>query len=212
MRWARALLCLIAVGGACLSPPAHAVDTPVTAGGYTDFGCNSAPGNNGGGCAGLQRPANTTAYSVGQLVCSTPCVPLQILAGRRQEQSAGSGLGLNVKLLKSGSSTTNASFNVFFFSAPPTFPSLADQSAYAGPYAADITSGIYIGSVTCSTANNTSDTTAEVYYNCEVNEGGILALALKTTNKILYATIETTGAYAPSSGEKFYVTTYELQD
>lgn len=202
-----ALLSLI--GALAFAPASHA-DQPVTAGGYTDFGCSAGPGI---GCAGLARPSNTTAYASGQLVCGSPCAPLQIVAGRNSQSSAGTGVGLNVHLLKSGSTTTNASFNVFFYGASPTFPaSLADQSAYVGPYAADITSGIYIGSATCSTTNNTSDSPAQVYFNCSINEGGILALALKTTGKLLYAVIEATAAYTPASGEKFYVTTYELQD
>lgn len=192
------------------APAPSYADQPVSAGGYTDFGCSAGPGI---GCAGLQRPANTTPYASGQLVCGSPCVPIPVIVGRNSQGSAGSAVGLNVKLLKSGSGTTNATFNTFWFSAPPTFPaSLADQSAYVGPYAADFLSGIYIGSATCSTANNTSDATAQVYYNCSINEGGILALALKSTARTAYVTIEATGAYTPASGEKFYVTPYELQD
>lgn len=208
-----ALLAFLAFAGA----PSFAADQPVTAGGYTDFGCSSGPGI---GCAGLQRPANTTAYASGEIVCAATCAPLQIVAGRNAANSAGTGLGFNVTLLKSGVGTTNATFNVFFYGAPPTFPAaLADQAAYVGPYAADIISGNFIGSASCSTTNNTTDSPAQVYYTCSINSGGPQVLGLKTTlsttlnnTRILYAVIEAAGSYTPASGEKFYVTTYEIQD
>lgn len=206
-----ALACALAF--VALPNLARAWDSPVTAGGYDDFSCASAFGNNGGGCTGLTRPSNTTAYSSGQIVCASTCAPLTIVAGRNNPTSPGSGIITGVSLLKSGNGTSGATFNVFFYSASPTFPaSLADQSGYVGPYAADIKTGIYVGSASCSTTNNTSDSSAQVWYVCSINSGGINGLNFKTTGGLLYAVIEATGAYTPASGEKFYVTAYEVQD
>jgi hypothetical protein len=192
-----ALLALF--GGAAL-----AADTPVTSGNYNDFGCSAGRGI---GCIGLTRPANTTAYAAGQLVCGATCAPLQIVAGRRSDTSDGSGVIRKVALVKSGSGATNAQFTVYLYSAPPTFTGLADQSAYTGPYLADVTSGNYVGSATCMLPSSTTD--GGRYFVCQM-DGWVLNY--RTTGKILYAAIEATAAYTPASAESFYVVTYETQD
>jgi hypothetical protein len=143
------------------------------------------------------------------LVCGSTCAPLTIVAGRKQSQSAGSGLIDKVILLKTGPTTT-ATFNVFLYANNPTFAGLADQSAYVGPYEADITSGIYVGQATCSTGQPTSDASPGTFYVCSLDVN--TAASYRTTAKLLYAAIETSSAYTPVSGENFYVVTYELQD
>lgn len=204
------LAALAALGFLVSLSPVRAADTPVTAGGYNDFGCAAGVASLGGSpaCTGLTRPANTTAYSSGQLVCGATCAPLTIVAGRNSPMSSGSGLIDKVILLKTGPTTTGT-FNVFLYSNSPTFGGLADQSAYVGPYKADITSGNYVGQATCSTGQATSDGSPGTFYVCSLDAQ---AVSYRTTGKTLYAAIEATAAYTPVSGEQFYVVTYELQD
>ena len=201
---------LAALGFIVALSPVKAADTPVTAGGYNDFGCAPGIPALGGSaiCTGITRPANTTAYASGQLVCGATCAPITIVAGRPTMASSGSGLIDKVVLLKTGPTTTGT-FNVFLYSNVPTFAGLADQSAYVGPYKADITSGIYVGQATCSTGQATSDGSPGTFYVCSLDAQ---AMTYRTTGKILYAAIEATAAYTPVSQEQFYVLTYELQD
>ncbi len=203
-------LAALAALGLSLATPVYAADTPVTAGGYNDFGCAGGVASLGGSpaCVGLTRPANTTPYANGQLVCAPTCAPLTIVAGRQGQTSSGSGLIDKVVLLKTGPTTT-PTFNIFLYSNTPTFAGLADQSAYVGPYKADITSGIYVGQATCSTGQATSDGSPGTFYVCSLDAQ---AISYRTTGKTLFAAIEATSTYTPVSGESFYVVTYELQD
>lgn len=89
----------------------------------------------------LTRASNSSAYAANETVClltsTAVCAPLTITIANA---NGGKGLINRVSLLKSGSSTTNASFTIWFFSAAPgtTSPSQFDATAYAGPRASDM--------------------------------------------------------------------------
>lgn len=203
-------IALSALLALALSPRARAADSEMTVGHFNDFGCSSGPGI---GCAGLTRPANTTAYASGELVCGATCAPLPVIAGRNAFTSSGSGVISKVMLVKSGATTTNAQFNVFLYAASPTFPgTLADQSAYVGPYLADITAGNYIGVAVCTNFSPTSDASPAEFSVCQLDAISSTIWHYRTSGKAVYATIEATAAYVPASAEKFFVATYEEQD
>jgi hypothetical protein len=85
-----------------------------------------------------------------------------------------------------------------------TVASLKDQSAYIGPYAADITGGYYIGTLTCASWQKTNDGTAQWFSPCSGNNQMIEALPFKALagETYLYALVETgSGGYTPLSGE-----------
>lgn len=153
----------------------------------------------------LTRASNTTPYTGNQAVCLltsvTVCAPSTAAIAA---VNAGSGLLTKVSLLKSGTSTTNATFTIWMFSAAPTTTSLFDASAYVGPYAADIPN--YIGSAACSSPLATNDGTAQVRYDCQLsnpNVGGATNfLALSGSQNIDYL-ISATAAYTPASAETF---------
>ena len=204
----RLIAALAALALAIAAPlPALAWDTPVQAGGYDDFGCSGQPGP--GGCAPLTRSSTVTSYAVGQLVCGATCNPIPIVVGRSSQNSPGSGLLSKIILLKSTPGVSNAAFNVFLYSAPPTFTSLADYSAYTGPYQADITGGIYIGQATCaqSTWGVTTDNSAWNVCPLDIAPG-----VFKSSNRLIYAVIEAAGTYTPGNAEKFWVVPYVAQD
>ena len=125
----------------------------------------------------LTRPANTTAYAANETVCQSASVACTPLTASIASTTVGKGLINRITLLKSGSSTTNATFTAWLFSAAPGLatPTQEDATAYAGPRAGDMPN--YIGSATCTSSTATSDTTAQVWYECVLsnpNTGGAL--------------------------------------
>jgi hypothetical protein len=156
----------------------------------------------------LTRPADTTAYAANETVClskSTTCTPVTISIA---STNTGKGLINRLTLLKSGSSTTNATFIVWLFSAAPglTTPTQEDATAYAGPRAADMPN--YIGNATCSTPTATSDTTAQVWYECALsnpNTGGALVFQALSGVTTVDALVSVTAAYTPASSETFSI-------
>lgn len=149
------------------------------------------------------RPSNTTAYAANQIVCpTTGCAPFTInITGGVTTKFFANRVGL----LKSGSGTTNASFTIWFFDNLPTLPA-TDQSAYTGPFAADMP--FYLGNAACAStaANATSDSSAQVWYECTLsnpNTAGAMLFQAAPTGTTLYGLISATAAYTPASGEKF---------
>lgn len=150
----------------------------------------------------LTRPSDTTAYSANQTVCAaktvTACVPGTILFNRQ--------IINRVTLLKSGTTTTNANFIIWLFSAPPvlTVPTQFDSTSYTGPRAADMPN--YVGNAACATPVATSDTSAQVWYECTLsnpNTAGALNGQSAFPFGTVYYLISVTAAYTPVSAETF---------
>lgn len=157
----------------------------------------------------LTRASNTTTYTANTTVCLaasvTPCAPITIPIANA---NAGKGLINRVTLLKSGSTTSNAQFTIWFFSAAPgvASPSQFDNAAYSGPRTADMPN--YIGNAVCSTGTATSDTSAGVWYECTLsnpNTAGVLDFQALSGSININALISATAAYAPASAETFNV-------
>jgi hypothetical protein len=155
------------------------------------------------------RPANTTVYSGGQIVCAATCIPMQMALANAQSLGATTAFLNRLTLLKSGTSKTNASFNVLLFSQVPVVPSGGDQAAYVGPYVADFPG--YLGQASCTNGTSTSDSTSQVWYECALqnpNSSGVFQIqrAIGSANPTLvYGLIEVPAstAYTPASGETF---------
>jgi len=176
-----------------------------------------ATGNVGGltgvGQSGsLTRPANTTTYGAGgKAVCasiSNNCAPLQVtIAGA----TSATGTGANVIMLKSGSSTLNAGFNIYFYSAMPTVAGVHDASAYLGPYAADVP--YLVGIYSCATPILTNDGTPQVFFRCaSTSPTGWEQYQTVAGQRFVYAMISVTGPYAPASAETFTIYANSYQD
>ena len=148
--------------------------------------------------AQFTRPANTTAYTAGDLVANDTTVgnvvPLQFslpAAGRRR-----SGKVKNARLQKSSNTATNATFRLHLFTVAKTLTNgdngalvVNDYEGYIGSIALSVaTGGILIAGANVITAHSSAT---------DFN--------FQPTGSIIYGYLEATGAYAPASGEVFVV-------
>ena len=140
----------------------------------------------------ITRPADTTAYAAGDGV-GTASTVVQTLNGAARQNSGG-GRILTVRLFKSGTTVTNATFSVLFFNTAPT--TVADNAAFNLLYAQQ---DRYIGTVALSTMT------------VQGSGGGFAATVANppvwystaSGSKALYAVIIATAAYTPASAETF---------
>jgi hypothetical protein len=182
------------------APPSAALPLPV--GGTVAI--NTLANINGSGA--VTRPANTTAYTGGQLIANNTggnVSPTQITV---TGTNAGTGkiTAAFAETSYTGASAPPTQYWHLFSNAGITVASLKDQSAYVGPYAADITDGYYIGTLTCASWQKTNDGTAQWFSPCSGNDQMIAALPFKALSGTtsLYALVETgAGGYTPLSGE-----------
>jgi hypothetical protein len=153
----------------------------------------------------LTRASNSTTYTANTTWCpfasTTVCAPITVAIANTV---AGNGFINRVTLVKSGATTTNADFVIWFFSATPgvAAPAQYDDVAYAGPRIADMPN--YIGSATCATPTATSDSSPGVWYECSLNNpntAGALAFQALSGVTTIDALISVTAAYAPASAE-----------
>lgn len=156
----------------------------------------------------VTRPANVTAYAANQTVCAptsitvTSCVPgtlpiANIVNGRLANK--------RITLLKSGPTTTNANFTIWFYSAAPgvASPLQLDATSYTGPRSADMPN--FLGSATCNNGTPTSDTNPGVWYECNPVTGIVLQATKESfptvaTKNVLFL-ISATAAYTPATSE-----------
>lgn len=146
--------------------------------------------------ASFSRPADTTAYASGDLVANSTTagsvVPVSLLNAVREE--GGVSRIERVRLRKTGTSITNASFRVHLFSAAPTVTN-GDNGAFLSILAN------YIGAFDVVIDRAFSDGAAGA--GLPVN--GAAATFTIPSGTTLYALIEARGAYTPVSGETFTV-------
>lgn len=145
------------------------------------------------------RPADTTAYAIGDLVANSTSAgsvtPMSFVAA---SVNAGSGMARKARIRKSGTSVSNASFRLHLWSVAPTVSTAGDNglmsnvtgiSNYAGAFDITCDRAFADGSVGGGGAHSG----AEVNYVCASGD-----------NK-LYGLLEATGAYTPTSGEVFNI-------
>ena len=147
--------------------------------------------------ASFTRPADTTAYASGDLVANSTTAgsvsPLSFEVGNASNGRAG--MIRRVRLMKSGTGTTNASFRVHFYSASPTCAN-GDNGAWSTNEAAN-----YIGAV---------DVTVDRAFTDGAKGNGVpvtgaeLNFALTpATGRLIYAVLEARAAYTPANAEVF---------
>lgn len=166
-------------------------------------GAFNVVGNNVVADATFTRPADTTAYASGDLVANSTTagsvVPMTLTVAR---VAAGGFIIRRLRLRKSGTSLTNASFRVHLFTAAPGTITNGDNGAFSVSGVAD-----YIGSVDI--------TMTRAFTDGAFGDGGIampefnVKLASGTTIRAL---IEARAAYTPASGETFTVRCEALQN
>lgn len=153
--------------------------------------------------ATFTRPANTTAYSTGQLVANSTTagsvVPMTFTLGNSFGQ--GQFRLTRIRLVKSGTGVTNATFRLHLYQvAAPTFAN-GDGGTWSGTGAAN-----WIGNVDVSSMLAFTDGAAGTGSCPSGSE-----IFLKTSSgKTVYGVLAALGSYTPTSGETFTVTLEEV--
>jgi hypothetical protein len=157
----------------------------------------------------LTRPSDTTPYTSGDLIANSTSAgsvaPIELLSVAR---ATGEAIRIErVRLRKTGTSLTNASFRVHLFRLLPV-PSAGDNAAFdngSGVLAlADITG--YIGTVDITMGY--AATIGARGVGVPSTGSGITCEAAGSSGHetSLWALIEARGAYTPTSGEVFTLT------
>lgn len=150
--------------------------------------------------ATFNRPNDTTAYAVGDLVANSTTagsvVPMAFSVGRLP--SAG-GMLRRVRLRKSGTGIVNAQFRIHLYSASPT-PSNGDNGAWLTDQSA-----AYVGAF---------DITVDKVFTDGAAGNGIPLVGneINFTSQTYYGLIEARAAYVPSAQETFEVLFEDLQN
>jgi hypothetical protein len=154
--------------------------------------------------ASFTRPANTTAYASGQLVANSTTagavVPLAVSVGGNS--MPGATRITRVRLAKSGTVATNASFRVHLYGASPT-PANGDGGAWSSNQA-----GSYLGSIDVASMKPFTDGCCDVGAAAAGSEF-LVRLPSGTT---IYALIEARAAYTPVASEVFTLTLETVDD
>lgn len=157
----------------------------------------------------ITRPANTTAYSIGDLVANNvtagSVTPFTLAAARIND---GSLILRRIRLRKSTATLTNAQFRVHLFSASPTV-SVGDNAAFNSSGTLSTTgSANYLGYVDISIDTAFSDGangfTTNGFTDIQIK------LASGSTN--IFALLEARSAYTPGNAETITITLEVLQD
>lgn len=142
----------------------------------------------------ITRPADTTAYAVGDLVANSTTAgsvtPFSFANAVRADGCVCEVTG--VRLYKSSTSITNANFRVHFYRASVT-PSNGDNGAWLTSNAE------YLGAFDVTTDLVFSNG-AEGY---GIPRVGVLRKFMIVTGTTLYALLEARGAYTPANAETF---------
>lgn len=150
-------------------------------------------GNSAVVAASFTRPANTTAYAIGQLVANTTTVasvtPLALSVARK---TGGTGRITRARLTKSGPSLTNASFRIHLHRAAPT-PSNGDGGTWL------TTESTYVGSLDVIMDKAFVDGAKGI----GVPSTGAYITFDTSGSTNLFALVEARAAYTPLSGELF---------
>lgn len=150
--------------------------------------------------ATFTRPADTTAYASGDLVANSTTAgsvtPITLAVGRTTTGVGSTGMIRRVRLRKSGTSVTNASFRIHFYKALPTVTN-GDNGAWVSNQSAN-----YVGSIDVTMDKVFSDGAAGTSEATEINFAATP----------YYALIEARGAYTPVSAETFGIGLEILQN
>ena len=153
--------------------------------------------------ASFTRPDDTTLYTSGDLVAnSTTAGSVVPLSFENVVRTAGDCVRIErVRVEKSGTSLTNASFRLHLFEASPT-PTVGDNGAFNNAGALATNSVLNMaGTFPVSMIWSGSDGAAGI----GVPTTGSGATCSPTAGTTLFGLLEVTGAYTPVSGEVFYV-------
>lgn len=154
--------------------------------------------------ATFTRPANTTAYASGNLVANSvtagSVVPMALTVGRTSTAPGSSGMVRRAKLYKSGTSITNASFRIHFYTVNTMTFANGDGGAWSTNLVAN-----YKGSI---------DVTMDKAFTDGAIGHGVpnAGSEINFDTQTLYAVVEARAAYTPASAEVFTLHAEVLQN
>lgn len=150
----------------------------------------------------MARPADTTAYAVGDLVANSTTAGSVAALAFAVNRSGTTGLGgmiRRAKLKTSNTSLTSASFRLHLYSAAPTVTN-GDNGAWLSAGAAN-----YLGSVDFTLARAFSDGATGISTVLEGQE-------INFTTDNVYGLLEARDTYTPASAQTFDVSLEVLQN
>lgn len=147
--------------------------------------------------ASFTRPANTTAYTSGDLVANSVTAGSVTALTFATKLAAGTYIVRRAKLAKSGTGVTNAAFRVHLYRTAAITCGNGDNGAYS-------TDGVlsWLGSLDVTVDQVFSDGAAQFGFPNKGSECGIRL----SEGDTLAALIEARGAYTPGSAEVFTLT------
>jgi hypothetical protein len=149
------------------------------------------------------RPADTTAYAIGDLVANNTTAgsvtPISLTIGRGASGNAATGMIRRARLRKSGTSITAAQFRLHLYRASPTV-SNGDNGAWLTGSVGD-----YVGHI---------DFTCDKVFTNGASGNGIPALGseINFASQTYYGLIEARAAYTPGNAEVFTVELEVIQN
>lgn len=150
--------------------------------------------------AAVTRPANTTAYAIGDAVGPAAGSAVFTFAGAAAS-AGGQGSVRGAIMTRNNTSLTNASFRMDLFQATPTGAPANDNDAYAATYHSDRNN--YVGYITFDAGRAGGG-------NGSVHEATLsrseLFFDITSTNVDLVGVLVAQAAYTPTSGEVFTIT------
>jgi hypothetical protein len=153
------------------------------------------------------RPADTTAYASGDAVAnSTTAGSVVPLSWPVTSDMGGSGMVRRARLMKSGTTVTNASFRLHLFSASPT-PANGDNGAISLTGVAG-----WLGYIDLDLSALTNIFTDGAKAIGTPATGAEINFDLPTTAVKLFGLLEARAAYTPTSGETITVDLEVLPD
>lgn len=153
--------------------------------------------------ASLTRASNTTPYTGGttaQAVCASTSAQCSALKFAGVGRQGGTITIREVVLAKNSTTTSGASFRIWFFSSTPTLTSIDDASSFVAPYWAD--RGIDMSYWDCTTVQPGSD---GARLDCIPGDGSSFRDMNLDSGGNLYALLTVTGNYTAASGEQFEI-------
>lgn len=145
--------------------------------------------------ANFTRPADTTAYAVGDLVANnTTAGSVTPLSWSAARVATGNLYIRRARLRKSTTGLTNAAFRLHIYASAPTV-SNGDNGVWSSPVAD------YMGAIDITVAKAFSDGAQD---HGVPNTGGEINIAL-ASGQTIYGLLEARGAYAPGNAEVFTV-------
>lgn len=151
--------------------------------------------------AEVTRPADTTAYTAGDVVSNSTTATTPISLSSAARVAGGNGYIVRAALTTNKKSITPR-FRVHLFNAAPTVA--ADNAAYSELYA---DAGKRLGFIDLPAMTTATDSTNSDMSRA-FNDSARLPIVAAASSADLYAVLETLDAFTPASGQKFTLTIF----